>query len=93
MAYPVQTESEYPQEKYPKQSGVDDSFGIGKFLCELQSAIAVHVMFYFCFFFVSLCHQYYDEMVRLVEELRDLPHERITCKVAIGHLYAFALNR
>ena len=92
-AHPHPKQIRVPQEKYPKQSGMDDSFWIGNFLCELQSAITMHVLFYFCSFFISLCHQYYDEMVRLVEELMDLPHERITCKVAIGHLYAFALNR
>ncbi|XP_072036155.1 mitogen-activated protein kinase kinase kinase 15-like isoform X2 [Amphiura filiformis] len=37
--------------------------------------------------------QDYDAMVRLVEELKELPHDHVTCKAAITHCYAFALNR
>ena len=37
--------------------------------------------------------QDYDGMVKLVDDLRSVPNNKVTCTLAIKQLYAFALNR
>ena len=40
-----------------------------------------------------ICWQNYDAMVKLVEDLEQIPQNKITGQFCVMYLYAFALNR